>query len=114
MNYSKLLDIYHNILRILLNISVCIDIELIVARFGPKRLRWRFGPCESGNDDRKYQSTGKYKERCCLMSGEHVLSCYNSDDSLGWKHVQIRIDGHSYCDDFISYKAMRKILIEGR
>ena len=94
-------------------ILVCIDIEILVEVFGPKSLRWSLGPCSSGNNDNKYYKNGNYKERCCLSPGIHILSCYSNDQSLGWRYVQIRINGHIYCDDFISLKAMRKIVIHG-
>ena len=92
---------------------VCIDIVLIVEVLGEKSLRWSLGPCSSGDNELKYYRNGKYKERCCVLSGTHILSCHSSDMSLGWNYVQIRIDGHSYCDDFITLKAMRKVAIHG-
>ena len=97
----------------ILNILVCIDIEIIVEAVGPKSLRWSLGTCSSGNNKNKYNKNARYKERCCLAPGIHILSCYSSDQSLGWKYLQIRINGHSYCDDFISFKAMRKVAIHG-
>ena len=71
------------------------------------------GPCSSGNDNQKYKEVGSYTERCCLKSGLHILSCLTTGGSLGWKHVHIRINGHIYCDDFISIKAMRTVSIHG-
>ena len=76
-------------------------------------MRWSLGPCSSGNHDEKYTKAGTYIERCCLKSGMHILSCLTTDGSLGWKNVQIRVNEHIYCDDFISIKAMRKVLIHG-
>ena len=87
------------------------DIKMLVERDQQKYLRWSLGTCSSGNSDVKYEAAAQYKERCCLTPGEHILLCHTSDYSLGWKHAQIRINGHSYCDDYISLKAMRKITI---
>ena len=101
-------------MSILSYVLACLDIEMIVEVKGPKHLRWSFGPCSSGNQDTKYYENGLYTERCCLMAGVHILSCHSSDGSLGWNYVQININGHIYCDDFISYKAMRKITVHGK
>ena len=98
---------------LILNILVCIDIEIRVEVLGTKSLRWSVGPCSSGNDDNKYEENATYKERCCLVPDTYILSCYSGDQSMGWNYVQIRINGHSYCDDFISLRAMRKVAIHG-
>ena len=76
-------------------------------------MSWSLGPCSSGSHDQKYTKVGTYIKRCCLKSGLHILSCLTTDGSLGWKEVQIRVNGHIYCDDFISIKAMRKVSIHG-
>ena len=97
-------------------ISVCIDIKVTTAGedMSNMNLRWSLGPCSSGNSDFKYKLHGHSIERCCLVPGIHTLTCYTSDQSLGWKDAKIEIQGHSYCDDFIDFKAFRKIEIAGK
>ena len=75
---------------------------------------WDLGACKSVNFDVNntvYKYPGTYTERCCLLPGNHLLKCYNVVPVQGWKDAQILIEGHEYCDDFISYTAMRKIVI---
>ena len=42
-----------------------------------------------------------------------TLTCFNIEKPEGWKIGYIELRGHRYCDDFLSYKAMRRIQIEG-
>ena len=60
-----------------------------------------------------YENKGRFAQRCCLTPGKHVLTCENSDMVKGWRNAQILIDGHGYCDDFLTYKAMRVITVTG-
>ena len=53
-----------------------------------------------------------YVERCCLHPGIYVLSCYD-DRNEGWNNAYLDILGHRYCDDFLGYKAMRRVTIPG-
>ena len=94
-------------------ILACIDIKMISDNERQKNLRWSLGQCSSGNNDKKYYRIGEYIERCCLVPGEYILTCNSSDYSLGWKDTKLIIAGHSYCDDFITFTAMRKINIPG-
>ena len=110
---SNLIGMYRHTLQISFNVIACIDIEVVVERVGVKQLRWSVATCSSGNDDHKYRTIGKYKERCCIVPGRKILSCHSDGRALGWKHAQVRINGHSYCDDFISVKAFREITIHG-
>ena len=87
---------------------------------------WELGPCVSGSPVKKYRKTmhghnaqetekGRFTERCCLQPGLHRLKCYNNDaHALGWKNAHIEIEGHRYCDDFITNVAMRAINILGK
>ena len=78
--------------------------------------RWKLGACTSLNaieDGETYQYPAIYTERCCLESGRHTLVCYNYPPSKGWKNAYVLINGHQYCDDFISYKSFQKIYVSG-
>ena len=79
-------------------------------------VRWKLGACSSLNSveaGATYQYSATYTERCCLETGRHILMCYNSPPSRGWHNAYILINGHRYCDDFISYKSFQNILVTG-
>ena len=79
--------------------------------------RWKVGACTSLNSiegGETYQYPAIYTERCCLESGRHTLVCYNYPPSRGWKNSYILINGHRYCDDFISFKSFQKIYVTGK
>ena len=86
---------------------------------------WNIGSCSSVNiypdvvypDNRnlnaKTQLMRTMTRSCWLTPGDHVLECYNKDYSKGWPNAYIEIQGHRYCDDFVSIKAFRRIRIAG-
>ena len=74
--------------------------------------KWNFGSCHSSEGYTRYAS--QYTERCCLAEGqEYVLACQTSLPG-GWKDGFVEVQGHKYCDDFITSKAMYKIEILGK
>ena len=92
---------------------VCIYVELKIAKEDTsKNVRWTLGDCSSMNVE-MYENKGSFAQRCCLTPGRHILTCENSNLEMGWKNAKILIDGHSYCDDFLAYKAMRVITVTG-
>ena len=92
---------------------VCIYVELRIAKEDTsKNVRWTLGDCSSMNVE-MYENKGSFAQRCCLTPGRHILTCENSNLEMGWKNAKILIDGHSYCDDFLAYKAMRVITVTG-
>ena len=112
--------------KFLLILIVCFDIQLnIVGETQDKEsnllmknatARWKLGPCTSLNsigNGNTYQYSAVYTERCCLEPGRHTLVCYNDPPSQGWSDAYILINGHRYCDDFVSYKSFQKILVTG-
>ena len=79
-------------------------------------MRWKLGPCSSLNSVQSgatYQYPALYTERCCLEPGKYTLVCYNDPPSRGWNDAYLLINGHRYCDEFISYKSRQKIYITG-
>ena len=86
---------------------------------------WNIGSCSSVNvypdviytDERhlytKAQLMRTLTRSCWLAPSDHVLECYNKDYSKGWPNAYIEIQGHRYCDDFVSIKALRRIRIAG-
>ena len=54
----------------------------------------------------------QYIDRCCLPPGDYTLTCRDSGGD-GWNGAIMEIQRHRYCDDFVGYKAMRRITISG-
>ena len=50
-------------------------------------------------------------ERCCITPGYHILTCHNEKGPFGWGKSSIEIQGQRYCDDFVGFEAMRKVLV---
>ena len=73
--------------------------------------RWTLGHCSSAE---MYIKDAQFTETCCLPPGNHTLTCDTQEQARGWKSAYLEIEGHTYCDDFISYKALRKVEIEGK
>ena len=109
---------------------MCIDIKLTIngtkvfpsglhSHILPTNLRWDFGSCSSGpNPEYKYNKNQytdtQYTERCCVKPGKNTLICHNKETAQGWAGSYIEIEGHTYCDDFISFKAMRTVTVTGK
>lgn len=80
-------------------------------RYDADHLDWTLGTCARTIE---YTNNNEFKEeKCCLSSGNHTLTCYNTRQPHGWKKGFLTINGERYCDDFMGYKAMRRISIEG-
>ena len=73
-------------------------------------IHWEFGPCY-GNFN--YRERTEYTQRCCVKKAKHELTCYNTRFPDGWYEHRIEIQGHQYCDDFIGYKLIRDVQING-
>ena len=79
--------------------------------------RWKLGACSSLNSiegNPTYQYPALYTERCCLESGVHTLLCYNIPPARGWMNSYLVINGHRYCDDFLTYKSYQTIMLKGK
>ena len=85
------------------------DIQ-VSTRYDGQQLHWKFGRCFSNV---RYTDYMMYIHRCCLKPGQYTLTCINTEQPHGWKNGYIQIGGYRYCDDFMSYKAMRRITIAG-
>ena len=71
---------------------------------------WKFGSCHSSL---LYGYNKQYTERCCLAPAlEYTLIC-KMVNGFGWGDGFMEIEGHRYCDDFIGYRAMRRVTILG-
>ena len=88
--------------------NVCVSITM-VPMHDADDLHWTLGAC---SPSLQYKNGMVKKEKdCCLAPGNHTLACYNRREPHGWKKSFIVINGERYCDDFIGYNAMRRIVI---
>ena len=84
-----------------------------------KQEKWNIGSCSSAGiypewlPNKMGDVTRTFVRSCWLVPGQHVLECYSKNYSAGWTNAYIEIQGHRYCDDFISIKAFRNIIIAG-
>ena len=75
--------------------------------------KWTLGSCYGPKFGRNYKPNETWIDRCCLPEGQHTLACMNTKSIYGWGNVTFQIDGKRYCDDFVGFKALRKISIKG-
>ena len=71
---------------------------------------WKIGTCDSIG--MKYENDHRYIHRCCLKPGQYTLECTNKRNPYGWNDGYIEIQGHRYCDDFMSYRLLQTIDIK--
>ena len=64
-------------------------------------------------DNEQYGIPNLYTQRCCLKPGQYTLTCVNRRNPVGWGEGYLDIQGHRYCNDFMSYRIMQKITIKG-
>ena len=72
---------------------------------------WHLGSCNSLGV--VYGNHQTYIQKCCLKPGQQTLTCINKRKSYGWDDGYIEIQGHRYCNDFMSYRIMQRITIKG-
>ena len=75
---------------------------------------WTLGSCYGPKYEVIYDENEIHYERCCLLPGRHTLTCINRKSEFGWGNVTFKINEKRFCDDFIGYKAMRTMLVEGK
>ena len=75
---------------------------------------WTLGSCFGPKPRFNYDQNNLVYDRCCLLPGQHTLTCINKKSKYGWGNVTFEIDGKRYCDDFFGYTAMRKISFNGK
>ena len=73
------------------------------------QVSWKLDACVSAM---KYADNKHYFERCCLPTGDYILTCMDSNGD-GWNGAFMEIRGYRYCDDFNGYKVFRRINISG-
>ena len=74
---------------------------------------WRMGSCYGPKLGWTYSFNETHYDRCCLTAGTYTLICKNTNSKYGWGNANFTIGGKRYCDDFVGFKAMRTITIQG-
>ena len=92
-----------------INDIVCDDTRLTTKNDG-HLITWELGPCSSTNI---FESYTDYVQRCCVLPGPTILTCYNTEKGEGWKSASLTYQGRVYCNDFMSYKTMSHIHVKG-
>ena len=90
-------------------------------------LNWDLGECngpkskghydafaDDANSLEYYEPNNTFIDRCCVPPEPQVLICHNHKGPFGWGGSFLEILGQRYCDDFIGFKAMRRVNIFGR
>ena len=77
-------------------------------------LNWEMDYCYGPQNSVKYQANKIYLDRCCLSPGVYTLICRNVARSFGWGDSFIEILGQRYCDDFVGYKGLRRVIVAGK
>ena len=80
--------------------------------------KWKLGSCDGPNTFPSLWTIPKeadliYFEKCCLATGIYTLLCSNDLGPFGWGNSFIEVLGERYCDDFVGYKGLRRIVISG-
>ena len=85
------------------------DIKKVTKAWGSEN-SWAFGKCKS---TRRYGTRRTYTMNCCLLQGEHTLTCKDSYGD-GWHGGYVEIEGKKYCKDFTNGREKTtKIQIKG-
>ena len=71
------------------------DIKTVTKAWGSE-VSWTFGKCKSSQ---RYDSRRTYTMQCCVLKGEHTLTCKDSYGD-GWHGGYVEIEEKQYCKDF--------------
>ena len=74
---------------------------------------WTLGSCYGPKLGFNYSTNELWYDKCCLPDGQYTLTCKNTRSVYGWGNATFLIDGKRYCDDFVGFKAMRTISVQG-
>ena len=89
---------------------VCKDVA-VTTQYDGQSIKWKLGNFQSAQ---QYDNYREYIQRCCLFPGVYTLTCINNDKSEGWKNGRLTIQGLDYCNDFMSFRVFRQIIVRGR
>ena len=78
--------------------------------YGPKRI---FDDKNEMYSDR-YEPNNIYIDTCCLSVGNYTLQCINKIGPYGWGRSFLEMQGQRYCDDFVGYEVLRRIVVGGK
>ena len=83
--------------------------------YGPKNIKDQYiFDVEDNSESVKYEGNNTYVDRCCLSPGVYTLICKNEMGPYGWGNSFVEILGQRYCDDFVGYKGLRRVVVTGK
>ena len=101
-------------------IVVCMNINIFVENGTSESFfsrQWEMGTCHGPKriyDEYtvvEFATNYTYVDRCCLKPGNYTLTC--KSNGFGWGGGFITIFGYKYCDDFVGFRGMRRVLVTG-
>ena len=103
-------------------VLVCANIKLQISDEKNKSLfsrQWKLDSCYGPKKFASLKSiqdevNKTYMDRCCLKPGIYTLVCRNEMGPYGWGNSFIEIMGQRYCDDFVGYKGLRRVIVTGK
>ena len=100
------------------NASACVIITTTIGKNEKDTLHfsweWKLESCYGPKHGFDYSPNEIHYDRCCLPPGQYTLTCINRQSKYGWGNAFLEIDGKRYCDDFVGFKAMRKVSVLGK
>ena len=88
----------------------CIDVQLSAV---DDLVNWNIGSCSNTTYISNIDAGSEVNvDRCCIKKGDYILSC-KSNNQHSWKQGYLEIQGRKYCNDFVGYRALRRIKILG-
>ena len=94
----------------------CLDITL---EMDQHEYSWDFGPCTPSHTSYTgMHRTYRYIEKCCIPSGDYLLSCkskenHQLENQYGWIDSLVKIGRHQFCDDYTGYNTFVSLNIPG-
>ena len=86
----------------------CIDVQLSTV---DDLVSWNIGSCSNTTYIYNVDAGSEVNvDRCCIKKGDYILSC-KSNNQHSWKQGYLEIQGRRYCNDFVGYRALRRVKI---
>ena len=106
----RFMHLYVSITRWYVIITIVCHDTRLKTKYDGHLIAWELGPCKSKHI---FESYKVYIQRCCVLSGTHILTCLNREKDEGWKSASLEYQQREYCNDFISFKSMSHVQVKG-
>ena len=104
--------------------TACVDVALTQHDGITRSIKWNLGQCTSSisyhwpnhYSPSHMSAQFLYTKRCCMEAKQYTLICGIKDmrkKHEGWAESFLTIQGRRYRNDFVGYKALRKVSING-